>query len=517
MTEATGAGLGKSAHAAHLSPEPAAESHLRSWAWLLGILAVFLVTQSVFFSHRWVIDESWYLMPIPSILEEGSFRIPTIPGDDVFWPQPPLLTYAEAMLEWVHPLSVAGARLIPLAAGCALIILTFQLGSRLHGQRVGLVAAGLVASDNLVFLAARTVRPEILVALAVVATLLVIASGTDRRHLAIAGLCAGIGISCHPNGFLAPGCALLLLLGRAGYGRRGVAKGIELALWTLLALVPLVAWMVVNDGPNDFEGFKSHWIGRYGRQAEVDTTLIGSALALVQSEMDRRWAAFVQFPFRVHIALLSILAIARALAVRDPVVRALGAGCLLQLGFFVFVNNSNSSVRYMTPLIPLVCLVSAQWACSLWAASTRALADPRRLAALAIVVGLGLSQVAGNGVYLWRARNADHPATAAALNALIPAGSRVYGSIIFWMGLRNHHYVPYMRMPWKRAVAEHDPNVVIMDDWLMADPDRRWTELRQELYEYLDAHGATLLGEVDGGYYGKHMKVYSLQPSSGSR
>jgi hypothetical protein len=125
-----------------------------------------------------------------------------------------------------------------------------------------------------------------------------------------------------------------------------------------------------------------------------------------------------------------------------------------------------------------------------------------------IVVGLGLSQLFGNGVYLWTARKADYPKTAAALDALIPEGSRVYGSITLWMGLRHHYFVPYIRMPWEQALLEHDPDVVIMDDEEMANPERRWTELRAELYAYLEEHDWRLLGSVEDDYYGD-MKVYA--------
>ncbi len=480
---------------------------------LLGIVAAFLALQSVYLSHRWTIDESWYLMPIPSILEEGRFRIPTIPGDDEFWPQPPLLTYSEALSEVVQPLTASRARMIPLAFGCALIVTAYFLGRKLYGEGVGLLAAGLVASDNLVFLAARTVRPEILVALFVALALLAIARGTSRRDLLLAGLISGLGVSSHPNGLLAPGCAAILLLARAGLGITGLKKTLELGCWTLLAMVPLVVWIVVNDGPSGFEGFKSHWLGRYGRLAEETPTLAGSILALVEAEMRGRWSGFLQAPYRIHIALISILVIGRSLLSRDRTLRALGICCVLQLLFFIFVNNSVSSVRYMTPLIPIVAVIAGQWTHALFTNRVApGILQPRALLAVTIVVGLGLSQIAGNGLYLWRARSADYVATVESLNELIPPDSRVYGSITFWLGLRNHTFVPYMRKNWQRALEDHDPNVMIVDDLDMADPKKRWGALRADLNAHVEEHGWTLLGEVDAGYYGQ-IKVYGAPKS----
>ena len=80
----------------------------------------------------------------------------------------------------------------------------------------------------------------------------------------------------------------------------------------------------------------------------------------------------------------------------------------------------------------------------------------------------------------------------------------------FWLGLRNHTFVTYMRTPWTEAVDRWKVNVVILDDFVMAGggPSGEWKALRDEVYLFLQQNGQ-LIGEVDGGFYGE-LKVYSV-------
>ena len=142
------------------------------WRGLAWVLLGFVALQMWNFSHRWVDDESWYIMPTPSVFK-GEFNIPVLPGDDRFWPQPPVLTYLVAGMEaLVGTITPVLARSVSLFFGCLTIVAAFALGRRLAGAKVGIWAALFVACDNLVFLAARTVRPEMIVAFALLWALL---------------------------------------------------------------------------------------------------------------------------------------------------------------------------------------------------------------------------------------------------------------------------------------------------------------------------------------------------------
>jgi hypothetical protein len=127
-----------------------------------------------------------------------------------------------------------------------------------------------------------------------------------------------------------------------------------------------------------------------------------------------------------------------------------------------------------------------------------------------IVLSLGVSQVAGNAIYLWQYRDADYLEVGRQLDAIIPDNSTIYGNMTFWLALREHTFVPYMRTPWEKAIDYWQPDVVIMNDWVMAGNGGRAGrhELRKELYAYIENHGE-LLGEVKNGFYGD-LEVYKI-------
>lgn len=487
----------------------------RQWLILLAIVVGFLALQMVRLSYRWVDDESWYLMPLPSIHAGAGFNIPTVPGDDVFWPQPPMLTYLEAVSDRIAPLSAATARLVPLLFGVLTILAAFLLGRRLLLPSAGLWAAAFVAADNLVFLASRIVRPEILVTLFLTLALYfgVRSMQAVRRPLVDAGwagLMGAAAISSHPNGLMVPACVAVFWLFSCRFDRELFLRFLAMGVAVLVATLPFMLWIVANDGGNGFASFHSHWLDRYGRNAETGGSGLAHIAALFAAEWHGRYADFIQFPYRLHIALTCALLVVLSLLSKVRTIRALALLVPLQLLFFLFVNNSNPTVRYMVSLVPIFAVLAAYWLLQAWPAGAERRIAPGTVCAVAIVLSLAVSQVAGNLIYLHRIRNADYDRVAHAVDRIIPPNSVVYGGMFWWLGLREHTVVPYMRMPWQRALREWRPTVVIMDDWVMvggyASDD--WGALRKELDAWLAEHGS-LIGKVDGGFYGD-LRIYSV-------
>jgi 4-amino-4-deoxy-L-arabinose transferase-like glycosyltransferase len=486
---------------------------------LLGAIVLgFVLLQLFKLSYRWVDDESWYLMPLPSIHAGSGFNIPSVPGDDVFWPQPPILTYLEAGLDRIAPLSAASARVIPLLAGVLTILAGFLFGRALFTPAAGLWTALFIATDNLVFLASRIVRPEILVTMFLAFGLFfgVKAMRADRRanlYACVAGLMAAGGVGSHPNGLLVPASIGVFWLLCCRFDKELFARIGCFAVVFVLATLPFVLWVVANDGDNHYASFSSHWLDRYGRNAAAAQSGFARMLTLVSSEWQGRYADFAQYPYRVHIALLSVALVVLSLFSRTRPIRACAVLVLMQLLFFIFVNNSNATVRYMTTVVPLVALLAAYWLLQAWRGYVERKDLVRGGCAAFIVAALALSELAGNLIYLRKIRDADYNAVVAEVSRLIPADSVIYGGMFWWIGLREHYtVVPYMRMPWPRAVQDWHPTFVIMDDWVMTGNrvDDNWKPLRQELNEYLAAHGK-MVGTVDGGFYGQ-LKIWSLAP-----
>ena len=481
------------------------------------ITTCYVLLQLVNLSHRWVDDESWYLMPLPSIHQEGRFRAPAVPGDDVFWAQPPLLTYLEAGLDRLSPLTASTARAIPLCVGALTIIAGFLLGQCLFGKAAGLWTAVFLAADNLVFLASRTVRPEILVTLFLALSLWCAANAIQALQrktiwLYLSGLFSAAAVWSHPNGLMAPASVCLFWLWNCRWDKTLLRRFLHLAIAIALFVAPLVLWIAYFDGPSGFSSFQSHWLHRYGRTATVvSPTFGGRVIALLSAEWHGRYTDFVQFPYRLHVALAVLALTIGSMLLGPAPVRSLAVLVVFQVLFFAFGNNSNPSVRYLTTLAPLIALLAAFWLLQLWHKYRSARNRVAGSCAAFLVLTFGVSQLAGDGLYLWKSRSADYERVSRSVDALIPPNSVIYGGMFWWMGLREHTLVPYMRMPWQRAVREWHPGVVIADDWVMANSSTsgNWRSLRAELAAYLREHGR-LLGEVDGRFYGD-LKVYAVE------
>ncbi len=483
---------------------------------LLAILVIFLVMQLSSFTTRWVDDESWYLMPIPSIQNEGKFRIPTIPGQDIFWAQTPLLPYLEAGLDLMSTLTVTSARGIPLLFGALLIVGAFLTARRVFSAGAGLLAAAFIASDNLVFLASRTIRPEILVACFAVWAVyaIVVALQSDSKlnlgWIVLSALFSGLAAWSHPNGLVVPLLVLVLVLFWDGFKGRSLQIGLLYGMLAGILVATVFLWIAYFDWANEMFNFKTLWLDRYGRTGEQGASTGFSALSLIQGELSGRYKDFLQFPYRVHIAVVSVLLWVALLFERENRIRAFGVMALCILAFFIFVSNSNSSVRYLTIAIPFLCIGGAGLA-GKWLAKDTEKELTVKLVAAFVVLTLGLSSVFGNAFYLWKFRAADYEKVSVQLKEVLPANARVYGGMFLWFGLRDRTVIPYIRLPWKRALAEWKPTAVVMDDWVMqgGGDNGSWTALSKELDEYLAMHG-TLVKTIDAGFYGK-LRVFTLK------
>jgi len=490
---------------------------------LVAIILGFLILQSFKFGHRWVDDESWYTMPIPSIQNEGRFRIPTLPGGDEFWPVPPLLTYSQALIDTITPLTPVTARLVPLIAGAFSILAVFLLTRRLYGNNIALLAAFFIAADNLIFLAARIIRPEALVTVFFLFALYFTVKSLNKnlgiKELTLAGLFSALAFCSHPNGLLAPLCIGAIFLFSYGVKIDFFKKSLVSGIAFITFMLPFVFWVIYYDGPNEFANFKHSWLENYGRHSETDSGTFSTLINLVSAEINGRYKDFIHSPFRIHIAIVSLGLMIVSLLSKNSTNRLIAGLAVLQLLFFIFVNNSNPSVRYMAVFVPLIAILAAYWCYQLYQTSTlnmanalqfKWLTDTKAIIAALIFFSMGVSQVAGNAVYLWKFRHADYEEVITELRAVIPEKSIIYGGMAFWLGLREHQYVPYMRTSWQQALQQYNPDIIIMDDWVMAEggSEGEWYSLKVELDAYLTQHGK-LLGEVSNSFYG-NMKIYQL-------
>jgi 4-amino-4-deoxy-L-arabinose transferase-like glycosyltransferase len=486
---------------------------------LCGILILYLAQEAAGLNLRWVDDESWCLIPAKSLITEGRFRIPVFNDSDRdFWAAPPLLSVLEALSWRLRDLTIAQARLLTVAFGAGTILAAFALARRLFNDSVGVMAALLCAVENLIFLTGRTVRPEILATFFTVSALWLLLKAVQdgtKWPLVLAGLAVGAGMSSHPNGAVASLCgvALLWFFEGTSFLRRG--RLYAFAFFCTLGFLPTVLFFIHNDSAGDFEGFHS----LVALHARGGPSLLERWSRSLVTEATERYVAFSAFPYRLHLALLSLAAVVVSLCRRNRSARFLATCVLLHLAFFALVTKASKNPRYMTLVMPFVSMIWAEWLVKLWTerhwtgALTRLYGSGRaRVLASLLFVLVGLSQIAGNAAYVWKYRHAKTEEVCHQIDALIPRNSTIYGGMAFWIGLNDHTYVPYMRMPWREALDEFHPNILILDDWVMVKGSYpgEWDALRAELHDYVDAHGK-LLGEVPNDFYGD-LKIYSVQP-----
>lgn len=147
-----------------------------------------------------------------------------------------------------HPAVVRLAQV--LLCGPATIVLTWMLGRRLFGPRVGLAAAFVVAVYPFAWQYEGLFYPESLATPLTVATLLVFLGRppTARRWI-LAGLLVGAGLYLRPTSFYL--LAAIVVAAWLGAGlRRGTAYGVATIVAAVLVVVP---WTIRNE--NVLHGF----------------------------------------------------------------------------------------------------------------------------------------------------------------------------------------------------------------------------------------------------------------------
>ena len=478
------------------------------WLWVALACALFLAEELPLFQHRWVEDESWQSIPAYALLTERRIRNPTFAETDAEYEacvKPPAHTFVLLpMFKWFG-VGVWQARLPSLAAGLGVVVLTFLLSREMAGQAAGVASAWLVATDNTLFLAGRTARPEIFVAFCALVAAILAARSLNASGLRLAlgsGLAVGGAMMFHPSG-----AATAAATGGLIAAQSGIRCLRDKRLWTcvgaaLMVGVAFLAWS--HSTPAHSEAFAM----TYSRGEKL------SLLEKLRGEVGRyadylgvgnlRLNVGVPIPVRAHI----VAAIGAAFVIVGWKNRKLCAALLLltipYLLWWAYLLNKTS--RYFAVVAPFFAIALATAACML-------AADPKwRTAALTVCVVVFLSQIAGNVILLSKSRAADFTAVQGQLRQLIPAEASVYGAITFWPALHDRPYYSYERMPFDYAVQKRRPQYLILNDrvmvkgmgWGLDD----WAKLRKEANAFARQHGR-LAGRVSNSFYGD-LEIYRL-------
>ncbi len=325
------------------------------------------------------------------------------------------------------------------------------------------LAVALLSSNNLFFIFARMIRPEITITFLGLISFYFIAKGSieaRNRPLAWAGLLSGIGACAHPSFilFLLPLAFFLL----AEYRREALKKR---SLWVFAAfffvgLSPYLTYVIYQDASHHFAHF---WAQISDRAVQADKAFWS------QTFLDEltRYRQYAFFPYRVPIVLIEVFFLGLSLRCNDRLSRFSQLVILTHivlLPVLIVVRNT----RHLLPITPFIAILMVR------IIQQQGLASPRdfftrfslksKVQKMVLISALALLsyQVVGNPVMASAKRVTGYEDLLEDMRVFIPPNSRVWGSMMFWFGFIDCDY--RTDFTYAKDLYKHKPEYVITND-----------------------------------------------------
>jgi hypothetical protein len=457
---------------------------------------------------RWVPDESWYADAGKTLMQEGRLRLSSFPPSDPSSrvdTRPPAMSAALALSFRLFGVGLWQARLPSYAARTGAILIVFLLGIRYGGLLAGLLAAALLLSDNYLFVAGRTARPEALVTLFLVLTLWLYHQARERKSLLftfLASLAAAGAMAFHVAGFAAVLTLGLLLLLELRFSVWKSARAWCFALTIAAAAGSFALW--VHSDAHHYAAYQSDYISRasvpYNEKINQELLRYEDFVGF----SNQRTPLPVRIPVRAHIAL-AILA-SFFILWRYNRTASLDLGVCVAANILWWTYLVNKTARYFSVCAPLFALLIALAAVALLRKTTWT-----RTVACAVALVL-LSQLAGNAFLLYTFRTADYSMVTRQLRTAIPRDKSAYGLTTFWLALNDHKYYSYDRTTFDYAISTLKPDYLILNDRVMLYGSGYGVDDLKVLREQSNAFAqrfASLVAKIPSPYYGP-LEVYHV-------
>lgn len=499
-------------------------------------------------------DEMWNAAPAAKLATTGVYGSDLFAGlhhaDHRTYQFMPMLQLLLAAAFRVFGVGLLQIRLVSVAAGAVLVVLTFLLGRRVGGPSVGLLAAGLLVGARLatgsldtglvLVDSVRVVRYHLLVPIFGLGGLLVFERAEARPgprpatlgYMAAGALC-GLSYLSHVYGvFWLP----------ALWGALLVRRGLRAAVWSrqsralaggfILAIVPWLVYVL-----SDLGGFLGQMSMYRERFAVLDP---GFYLRNVLNE-PYRYAGFgvrdlLTFRpgawFAIGAGALAVPASCRSVWRRptDPI----GAALIPLVTFAVLyaLLLQRKTFVYLLNLLPLA-LVLVSWHVGRWWEAVRGRGRHLVLAAVLLVVaadGVGASVARHRRVL----RATGYSELIGRLRPYVPPGALIVGPPRFWMGFPDHAFRAWNFIaqlgdrgadlspaPMGEVLARVRPGVLIFDRSAFLEPEAgasRWQWQYSSIVEYLRAHGGRRVLALDDPTWGLiEVHVLDAEPAAARR
>jgi 4-amino-4-deoxy-L-arabinose transferase-like glycosyltransferase len=471
-------------------------------------LLISIADQIPLHNTRWVEDESWYSDAGKTLMTEGRLRLSSFPPSDTFHyvdTRPPAMSAALAVSFKLFGVGIWQARLPSYIARTGTILIVFLLGIRYAGLLAGFLAAALLLSDNYLFVAGRTVRPEALVTLFTVLTLWLYHQARERKSLPLtfaASLAAAGAMAFHVEGVSAVLSLGLLLLLELRFSVWKSARAWCFALTIAAVLGSFTLWIRSDEA--HLAAYRALYADRAGvpysqklhQEVERYKDFIGLG--------NQRTPLPVKIPVRAHIAIAILASLVILWRFDRTATFDLVIFMVVQVLWLSYMTNKTA--RYFAISTPFFALAVALAGVYL----IRKTNWPRTAAwALALIFA---SQVAGNALILYTFRNADYAMVTEQLRAAIPPDRSVWGITTFWLALNDHRYYSYDRAPIDYAISALKPDYLILNDRVMLHGIGYGVDDFKDERERSNAfaqRSATLVAKAPDPFYGP-LEIYHV-------
>ncbi len=485
----------------------------------LFILVVVLYLGSTLFMINkyprvWV-DEPWESITAYTLEHDGRLFNPTLEGRDGygqhFLEPRMLLSFVVAPFFAVLGVGVVQGRLASVLVGAVLLIAGYMFGKRFFSKRAGILISWCLWIETMIFISARTIRPEIYLAAIQMFSMYfffsALETGSIRKYF-YAGLLLGVALWTHPNSLLYLGSVVTIF---AVEKKASFVKSKEFWTLTLASVITFAPYAIYVIAVDAHDGFATWWSQLAGRPGEVVQS--GWLLASLSGEW-QRVVDFTRFPERLPVLLVYIYALVVSLRSGNRIIRYVLITAVVEFILSVAII-ANKSPLYASTYLPLLIILLAKYLDDNLPRTGGKVHFPyfqegwhskSSLAALFILVIFSLNQVGGDAYLLWKSRDCSYSHVLTYLDDTIPRGSRVWGSMTFWFAFHDQPY--RTQYTFLKDLDSFKPQYMIAGDpEVWGKPF--WKKLRTEADSVIAARG-TLVKNIPTRCYGD-LRVYRMK------
>ncbi len=482
------------------------------------LILIFFVIQSAFYNDKRVtVDEVWHSVTAYNVLNNNGFYVTAIKEKTGPQKLEHLAVYQSALVLWhqIFPKEIRYSRLLTTAAALILIAVIYFFSLRvLESRTASILAASILAFDNIFFIASNTVRSDAIIPLSLMILIVLIfdPSGQTRKPLQnfIAGIIGAVSIGIHPN-FLLVIPALFIILIFQKDQKAGKLKRFLPALSFAAGTGVIILFLIISFY---FTGRFEH-VGVWQYFWDYAITGFRANFKIIALELNR-YSDFTQFPFRLHILIVFVGSLIFSFRSKNRMIRIIAQLTSIILIEMIFIKNKN--VRYFSLLIPLFAVMTANLFYSL-SLQLKARKFIKLSAYLFIFISL-----AGNAFFIFQNRDKAYDDFRQKFSGISVDGKNVLGPLVLWDVFKKSEFTSLYSQKSEIAKINFDYVIVqepnVGEDFVSTKGSTySKPEVMQNIYgdmnrleNLLKKSNTELLREIDATYLGTFRIYKTTEP-----